>query len=166
VKRLEDDCNYRNASMTTTNFTYTRSAMNCIILRNRFGDRYLITFDPAYDPRHRPKKSLDPRMTIIPCRYGEIYPFGGTELVVEVVARSRLKLRLSQLPAVRIHQDADDVCSFVFDANDFAEIAEIVRPRRRRIASDRQRDAARRSMSILNRQRPVPGPISGPATQA
>jgi len=31
-----------------------------INLRERFGDRYRITFDPAYSARHAPREKLDP----------------------------------------------------------------------------------------------------------
>lgn len=128
----------------------------CINLKERFGNRYRISLNPAYNSRGRPKKSLDPWMMVIPCRYGEIYPNGGTELVVEVLARSRLKDRLARLPASRVHQDADDICSFVFDVIHFEVVAKIVQPCKRRIASDRQREAARQSMLILNRKTTVP----------
>lgn len=39
--------------------------MDCINLKKRFGVRYRITFDPAYDPRGRPQEKLDHSMMVI-----------------------------------------------------------------------------------------------------
>jgi len=48
--------------------------MDCINLSERFGDRFRVTFDPAYAPEHRPKDKLDPWMMLLEFRGGNIYP--------------------------------------------------------------------------------------------
>jgi hypothetical protein len=49
-------------------------------------------------------------------------------------ARSRTRTLLKALPCVRVHQDGDLETTVVFDVRDFARVAEVMRPRRRRPA--------------------------------
>jgi hypothetical protein len=77
----------------------------CINFTERFGARYRIAFDPAYDPKHRPRDKLDPWSMVIPCRRGEIYPYGGETLVVEVEGRPIIRRRLNALACTTPHQE-------------------------------------------------------------
>ena len=117
----------------------TPTEPTCINLAERFGDRYRISFDPAYDPKHRPREKLDPWYMVIPCERGEIYPQGGDVLVVEVEGRPRTRQRLASLDCTTVHQDGDDFAAFRFHVDDFDAIAEIMRPRKRRRLSEEQR---------------------------
>ncbi|MFV0443341.1 MAG: hypothetical protein ACK5Q5_07200 [Planctomycetaceae bacterium] len=113
--------------------------MNCINLRNRFGDRYRISFDPAYDPRHRPKKCLDPWMMILPCRYGEIYPDGGQFLRVDIDGHNRIAARVTALDGCMLVQDGDVEKTIRFPVTQFELVAALVHPHRRRRVSDDER---------------------------
>lgn len=126
-----------------------------------FGRRYRISFDPAYDPKGRPRDKLDPWMMVIPCRLGTIYPFGGTDLVIEVDGHRKIRGRLSRLPCCRIHQDGDDDGSFIFDLDDFGAVAEVAKPHRRPQLTDEQREASRQRMNLLN-QSPMKTTIKRP----
>lgn len=121
----------------------------CINLLDRFGDRYRITFDPAYDAKHRPREKLDPWMMVIPCRVGEIYPFGGSTLVIEIDGHRRIRGRLARLDCCEGHQDGDDCGSFRFDMSDFDTVAEIVKPYRRPQLSPEEREARRQRMNSV-----------------
>jgi len=112
--------------------------MECINLRDRFGDRFRIGFDPAYDPARRPKDKLDPWMMLLEFPRGSIYPHGGELLAVEVEGRRFLRKRLLQLRCLGLKQDGDDFQGWTFHVADLDAVAEIVRPRRRRTLSDVQ----------------------------
>lgn len=102
----------------------------CLNLKELFGDRYRIAFDPAYNPRH--KHVLDPWMMVIPCRYGEIFPYGGELLVVEVEGHPGLARQLDAIPETCVFQQGDGFVAFRFPLPVFEQVAEIVKPRRRR----------------------------------
>lgn len=126
--------------------------MNCVNLKERFGKRFKITFDECYDPRNRPKDSLDPWMMQIPCLRGIIYPHGGTTLAVEVDYRTPTAKRLAELDCCRLYQDGDQEKTFHFDVADFATVAKIVKPRRRRRMTDAQKQAARERLAAYQFQ--------------
>ena len=63
--------------------------MDCVNLRERFGKRYRITFDPSYSSFNVPGEKLDPWMMVIRCRSGEIYPHGGSKLAVDTRVAER-----------------------------------------------------------------------------
>ena len=111
--------------------------MHCINLKDRFGDQYRIGFDPAYDPKHRPREKLDPWYMMVLCQRGVIYPWGGDLLAVEVVGRRPTVKRLAALGLKQI-QDGDE-STFVFDVMKFDDVAAIVKPRRRRRVSEAER---------------------------
>jgi hypothetical protein len=69
----------------------------------------------------------------IVCLKGAIYPHGGT-LLQAYTARSRTRNLLKALPCVRVHQDGDSETTVVFDVRDFAWVAEVMRPRKKRPA--------------------------------
>ena len=76
----------------------------CINLLEMFGDKYIIAFDEAYNPRHVPRAKLDPWMMTIS---GEgkgvtIYPQGGTMLAIEVNRRPSIVARLSALEGLKL----------------------------------------------------------------
>ena len=113
--------------------------MECINLREQFGHRYRITFDPAYDPQHRPKDNHDPWMMRIPSERGTILPHGGRLLVVEVERRPVTANRLRRLACTTTIQDGEGFLAATFDVADIDEVAAIVKPRRRRQISEKER---------------------------
>ena len=112
--------------------------MACINLNERFGDRYKIGWDPAYDPRHRPRDKLDPWMMLLLCERAVIYPWGGSLLAVEVVGRRPTAKRLAALNLKQV-QDGDTEAAFVFDIMQLEAVAALVKPRRRRRVSEKER---------------------------
>jgi len=115
----------------------------CVNLGKRFCKRYRISFDPAYDPRHRSKGKRDPWMMILETRSGAIVPHGGTLLVAEVDGHRKAKAQFSRLPCCRVHQDGHDFGAFIFDVADFDEVAKIVRPyRMSQLSVEQKRQAA------------------------
>ena len=114
----------------------------CINLHERFGSKYRITFDEAYDPSHRPGDKLDPWYMEIPCRRGTVYPQGGNRLAVMVDGYRGLVKQMRQLPYLEIVQDGQSEATFVFDVADFDKVAELVKPWRKPRMSDEQRLAA------------------------
>jgi hypothetical protein len=86
-------------------------------------------------------------MMLILCQRGDIYPYGGDLLAVDVDGRPVTARRLAEL-GLRLVQDGDNEKTFVFPAEQFAQVAKIVKPRRRRQVSDaemrRLADLARR----------------------
>lgn len=116
---------------------------DCINLRERFGDRFRITFDPAYSARHVPRDKLDPWMMLIEFKGGNIYPHGGDLLSIEIEGRRFLRKRLAEVDGLVLNQDGDDFQSFTFPVDRFDAVAEIVQPRRRRALTDAQRAVLR-----------------------
>ena len=114
-----------------------------------FGDRYRITFDEAYSPRNVPQAKLDPWMMQIPCagRGITIFPHGGNLLAVEVDGRRAIAKKLAALPGLRLWQDGDRECTWLFDVSLFPQVAAIVQPRRRRQFTPEQRETLRQRLA-------------------
>src|SRR5262245_62607542 len=113
--------------------------MSCITLLQTFGARFRITYDEAYDPAHVPIAKRDPWMMQIPCagRGVTIYPQGGSTLAVEVDRRPSIAAKLTAL-GLRLHQDGDTERTFHFDVSQFEEVAQIVKPKTRRVLTPAQ----------------------------
>ena len=112
--------------------------MDRVNLRERFGRRYRITFDPVYDAKGRHRDKLDPWMMQIPCRRGTIFPYGEDTLAVELNRHPGVAKQLVRL-GLLIVQDGDHEKTFVFSVDRFDAIAEIVMPRQRRQISEAER---------------------------
>lgn len=128
-----------------------------INLKERFGDRYRITFDEAYDPKHRPKDKLNPWMMEIPCERGTIYPDDDANLCVMIAYRPITAKKVGGLPGVELVQDGDHEKTFRFPVELFDAVAEIVRPRRKRHMTEANKEAARQRMQARWEQNPIPG---------
>jgi len=76
---------------------------------------------------------IDPWNIEMVCAKGTIYPHGGS-LLQAYTDRSRTRKMLEALPCVKVFQDGDLETTVVFDVRDFARVAEVMRPRRRRPA--------------------------------
>jgi hypothetical protein len=123
--------------------------MSVIDLR-QFGKRFKIEFDPAYDPTHRPADRLDPWMMVIPCERGTIYPQGDDRLAAEVEGRAPTRRKLQGLKGVAVIQDGDDFLAVTFNVTDFGKIAQILKPRRKRVLTAEQRERLA-TASLANR---------------
>jgi len=115
--------------------------MKCINLLEVFGNHYRITFDPAYSARGVPCGKLDCWMMQVPCqgRGVTIYPYGGNSLAVEVDRRPSIAAKLRGIEGLKLHQDGDNETTFLFDVALFEQVAEVVKPRRKRQVSDERR---------------------------
>lgn len=124
-----------------------RAHPTCLDLLQRFGARYRIEFDPAYDAKHRPKAVLDTWYMTIPCLYGEAYPYGNDVLVAEVRGHPMIRRRLRALDCVTINQLGDTEMSVRFLADDFDRIASILHPRKRYKLSPEALEQRRRNLA-------------------
>jgi len=119
--------------------------LTCPNLRARFGDRYRITFDPAYDTKGRHRRTVDPWMMQLPCRFGVIYPHGGNLLAVEVDCHPKVAKALGAISGVVLYLDGDGEKTFLFPVDLFDQVAEVVKPyRRRQWTEEARRDVAER----------------------
>jgi hypothetical protein len=126
------------------------SEPSCPNLAELFGDRYKVTYDPAYDRPNDPDKR-DPWMMQLPCERGTLYPHGGNLLAVEVDNHAPTARKVAALPDVHVHQGDDGKpagdprkgwggdMTFVFPLALFERVAALLRPRRRRRLSEEQK---------------------------
>lgn len=117
---------------------------HCINLREHFGDRYRIDFDPAYSPKGVPRAKLEPWYMQIPCRYGVIYPFGPDRLAVEVDGHPRIAAKLDRMPECIPYQRGDYFAAFIFPSSAMPKVSRLVRPYRRRHITEKERSRLRR----------------------
>jgi hypothetical protein len=114
---------------------------NCINLRERYGKRYRIEFDPAHAAEHGKRSRFDdPWLQLVPCQRGHIYPHGGNMLGVATNGRGSTAVALSRLPGVTVVQDGDDGINAIFPAELLPKVAALVKPRRKRQLTPEQRE--------------------------
>ena len=118
----------------------------CVNLMKRFGERYRIEFDPAYDPKHRPRALLDPWMMLIRGRYGTIYPDGGDYLRVDINRHNQIANRVAKLAGCQLVQNGDFEKTIRFHVGRFGEIAAIVHP----YLARKLCDAARERLAVVS----------------
>ena len=75
-----------------------------------------------------------PGFWIVPCQYGEIYPYGGQQLCV-LVKSAKVANEMRSWPELSLLQDTDDAVVFRFDVGVFEKVAERVGAKKRRQAS-------------------------------
>ena len=127
---------------TSSNSTISPCLRQPVDLAEQFGNRYRIEREESYHAQYGPNARInDPWLKIIPCQRGHIYPHGGDVLAASVVGRRKVASQLRRLPCCRVHQDGDDgELTVLFDVADFAQVAKIIRPRRRRQVSAAERE--------------------------
>jgi hypothetical protein len=108
-----------------------------INLRNCFGRRYRIEYDEAHSGRKD-----DPWMQIIPCRRGHIYPNGGNLLGVATNTRGATANAIAKLQGVTVTQQGTDGINAIFPVELFPKVAKLVKPRRKRQLTAKERQAA------------------------
>jgi len=117
--------------------------MECINIRQRFGSRLRISYDPCYAHKGVRRENLDPWMMQIPCQFGTIYPNGGDLLVVEMDNHNTMAKRVAAISGCELIQDGERERSVRFHVDAFDAVAAIVRPRRKRRISDAERQRLR-----------------------
>ena len=122
----------------------------CVNLSRRFGRRYRIRHDPAFDPSRRHRNEVDPWTLTIPCKYGEIYPHGGEYLAVDIDYHPVMSRQVEELPECELTQDGDQEKTFRFHVKHLRNVADIVKPYRKPKLSDERRAEMRRLMTEIN----------------
>lgn len=117
----------------------------CVDLRRTFAGRFRFAWDEAYRgerPDFRPIEA--PWLTIIPCRFGTILPWGGRRLAAYSAAGATKRRELERLAGVTVAQGggpgAVDVV-VTFDGAAIEAVAAVLRPRRARRLTAEQRAA-------------------------
>jgi len=114
--------------------------MNCINLKQRFGKPFKVVYEESYYAQYGGNaRTEDPWLMILLCQHGHIYPYGGTKLAVSTDKAGAVAKRIKALPFAEVVQDGDDGANVVFDVSHFEEVARIMKPRRRRRLSPKQR---------------------------
>lgn len=106
--------------------------MDCINLKQTFGDRYKVTYEEG-------RYSTDPWLMIIPCQNGHICPWGGEDLAACTDYPGRVAGRLKRLSFTEVAQDGDDGANVVFHVKHFDQVAEIMKPRKKIRISEEER---------------------------
>jgi hypothetical protein len=111
--------------------------LNPIDLNTLAAGRFRLALDEAASIEPGGKK--DPWYQIIPCRYGQIYPYSDILLAIHVRGNGA-KRRLAEIPGITINNRSDDgEAIFLFAPELFNHVAEIVQPKRKRRLSEAHR---------------------------
>jgi hypothetical protein len=114
--------------------------LNPIDLKTLASGRFRLSLDEA--ALIEPGGKKDPRYQVIPCRYGQIYPYSDTLLAIHSKGSGiRRKLQATEGLTVRNWSD-DGEAIFLFAPGLFSQVAEIVKPKRKRQLDPAQRRAA------------------------
>lgn len=114
--------------------------MECVNLRAKFGDRFKVIMEESYAAeRGSGARADDPWLQIIPCQHGHIYPYGDDMLVASTAKRGRVARALSELESTTVWRDGDDGMDLLFHVDDFEQVAQRMKPRRRRRLSEQER---------------------------
>jgi len=110
--------------------------MECVNLKQQFGDRYKVEFEESYFAQYGPNaRTEDPWYMVIRCqRAVQIFPWDQSTLAVSTETETPASWidALMQIPSIRIHQAGADGFTLLFDVEHFDQVAEIVKPRKRR----------------------------------
>jgi hypothetical protein len=104
-------------------------------------------------------------MFLIPCRNGEIGPYGGDLLLACTKHRGRLPGRLIAAGCT-ITQDGTDGVNATFHVRDFPKVARVMKPRRKRQLTEAQKQVARERLAGFAFQPARKGDIRAPKTHA
>lgn len=110
----------------------------CVNLNALFGQRLRICHEESFAAERRREDC--PELMILLCRYGHIFPYGGNTLGASIDGFPKVAGVLRRLKCCRIHQDGDfGELTVLFDVREFAKVARILQPRRRRRLSEAHR---------------------------
>jgi len=105
--------------------------MDCVNLKERFGNRFKIQHEESYAAeRSEFRTAQEPWLQIIPCRHGHICPCGRSTLAACTDKAGGVARRLKALPFTTVAQDGDDGANILFDMEHFEAVAEIIKPKR------------------------------------
>ena len=113
----------------------------CVNLKERFGDRYKVTYEESYYAERSRHTVVDPWLMIIPCKYGHIFPWGGELLAASVDGHPNIAGVVRRLACTTVRQQGDfGELTASFHVDDFDQLAKIMVPRRRRQVSETERN--------------------------
>jgi hypothetical protein len=113
--------------------------MDCPNLKELFADRYRVVVEESYYAEKLEFRSAEAVwLMIIPCRNGHICPWEPNLLAACTNSRGAVMKRLIGI-GCEIVQDGDDGVNATFPVEAFAEVAEIMKPRKRRRLSPEHR---------------------------
>ena len=114
--------------------------MDCVNLKREFGEEYHVQYEESYHSEYGSNARVEvPWLMIIPCRNGQICPWGGRNLVACTNRLGPVANKLIALPFTKVVQEGGDGANMSFDLEHFDEIARIMKPRRRRRLSPDER---------------------------
>ena len=123
-----------------------KKQQNVLNLKREFGDRYKIDVDPAFHVPNQPPEDKE-WLYLIPCGKGgedaHIYTHGyrdSPHALGFFGTSSRIKKRLLDLPPVEMWVEGDSECLIVFPLASFAQVAAIVRPKKKRRMKAKQQE--------------------------
>ena len=115
----------------------------CINLKERFGDVYKVEHEESYHAdRGENARTEDPWLQVLLCQHGHIYPHGRDVLAASTNTRGGITRKLAALDCTTVVQDGSDGINATFHVRDFEQVAELMKPRRRRHLTVEQRRAA------------------------
>jgi hypothetical protein len=120
--------------------------MNCIDVRGRFPE-----YRTQWEDSHVPGQHDDPWLLEIPCKYGKIYAYGGSELCA-YTDHPRLRRRLASLPGAVVHQDGDFELVVRFPVDSWEPYFRLLGARRKRIATPAVRAALQKALEERRRR--------------
>lgn len=105
------------------------------------GKQYrVVTEDAYFGDNGDATRADDPWLQIIPCQRGHIYPHGGNLLAVATATRGGTAKAIRAIPGVDVLQDGDDGINASFPVELFPQVAELMKPHRRRQFTQEERD--------------------------
>jgi len=114
--------------------------MDCVNLKREFGKRYRVRYEESYFAEYGENARVeDPWLMIIPCRNGHICPWGGEDLAAITGRSGSVANRLKALPFTTLVQEGSEGVVVLFHVKHVEEVAEIMKPRRRRRLSPEER---------------------------
>ena len=115
----------------------------CINLRTQYGKRYRVVYEESYYAQYGPNARVeDPWLMILSCKFGHIFAHGGNMLAASVDGHPNVAGLLRRLKCCHVCQDGDDGITVLFGAADFAQVAKVMKPRRRRQMTEEQKRIA------------------------
>ena len=128
--------------LTDRNSRDSSNSVKLINLRELFGRRYQIGYDPSYAHEQSDwRKCEEPWLQVVLCHHGEIYPWGDDRLAATTSTRGAIANKLAALECCTVSQDGSDGVTVTFHVGDFSAVAKLIRPRGRRRLSPERREA-------------------------
>ena len=124
----------------------------CVDLRKTFPGQYRFEWDEAYAAERSDYRAVEaPWLTIISCKFGKIFPWGGRKLAAYCPAGGAKRNELLRLDCVKVAQGGGSEVVVTFDVADIDQVAKVMKPRKRRQHS--AEELARRTTRLTKARR-------------